>query len=68
MGPGNDHELAIVRIVDRIALERNLQLSAVQEIITLLDFVMTNSDCEFLVRYVRWRMENPIYKPDGSPK
>jgi hypothetical protein len=60
MGPTNEHELAIARIVDRIALEGRLYPTAIDEIIALLSFTMTRSDSEFLVKYIRWRMDNPI--------
>jgi hypothetical protein len=60
MGPTNEHELAIARIVDRIAIEGRLYPTAIDEIIAQLSFTMTRSDSEFLVKYIRWRMDNPI--------
>ena len=62
MGPSNDHELAIARIVDRISTEGRLYPSVVAEIAAVLDFMMSRSDSEFLVRYIQWRMANPIPK------
>jgi hypothetical protein len=56
----NDHKVAIARIVDRMAVEGRLQPTAIPEIVALLDFMMSRSDSEFLVNYIRWRMENPI--------
>jgi hypothetical protein len=62
MGPSNDHELAIARVVDKISVEGRLYPSAIPEIVAVLDFMMTRTDSEFLVRYIQWRMENPIPK------
>ena len=56
----NDHEVAIARVVDRMALEGRLRPTAIPEVVALLDFMMTRSDSEFLVTYIRWRMENPF--------
>jgi hypothetical protein len=55
----NDHELLIAKIVDRISLEGRLYPTAIPEIVTHLDFMMSRSDSMFLVNYIRWRMENP---------
>jgi hypothetical protein len=62
MGPSNDHELAIARIVDRISMEGRLNPSIIPEIAAALDFMMSRADSEFLVRYIQWRMANPIPK------
>ena len=62
VGPSNDHELAIVRIVDRIDMEGRLQLASIQEVVTVVDFLMTRSEGQFLMNYVQWRLENPIVK------
>ena len=62
MGPSNDHELAIARIVDRIDMEGRLELSSIQEVVNVLDFLMIGSDSEFLGNYVQWRMDHPIAK------
>jgi hypothetical protein len=56
----NDHETAIANIVDKMAGEGRLQLVAIPEIVALLDFMMSRSDSEFLVNYIRSRIENPI--------
>jgi hypothetical protein len=55
----NDHELAIARIVDTISLEGGLDPTVIPKIVARLDFLMSRSDSEFLVNYIRWRMENP---------
>jgi hypothetical protein len=62
MGPTNDHELAIARIVDKLSLDGRLYPTAIEDVITVLDFSMSRSDSEFLVNYIRWRMDNPIAK------
>ena len=66
VGPSNDHELAIARIVDRIDMEGRLQLSSIQEVVNVVDFLMIGSDTEFLAKYLQWRMANPIVvsRPD----
>jgi hypothetical protein len=58
--PRNDHELAIVRIVDCISLEDRLDPTSITEIVAVLDFMMSKSDSEFLVGYIRWRIENRL--------
>ena len=63
MGPSNDHELAIARIVDQLSIEGKLFPGAVPEIVAALDFMMSRTDSEFLVQYLQWRMANPIPKP-----
>jgi hypothetical protein len=62
MEPSTDHELAIARIVDRIATESRLELISIQEVVTVLDFLMTAEESQFLMSYVPWRMDNPIAK------
>ena len=60
MGPTNDHELAIASIVDKLAIDGRLYPTAIEDVITVLDFSMSKSDSEFLVSYIRWRMDNPL--------
>ena len=60
MGPSNEHESEIARVVDRVSSERRLDLSRIDEIIARLSFIMTRSDSEFLVKYMRWRIDNPV--------
>jgi hypothetical protein len=62
MEPSNDRELAIARVVDRIALAGKIHTSVIVNVITALDFTMSKSECKFLVNYVNWRMDNPIAK------
>ena len=62
MGPANDHELEIARSVDRIDMEGRLNPTVLGEIVTALGFILSQSDCDFLVQYVRWRMANPIVR------
>jgi hypothetical protein len=50
MGPTNDHELAIARIVDKLSIDGKLYPAAIENVITVLDFAMSKSDGEFLVR------------------
>ena len=60
--PLNDHELAIARTVDRITTEGSLRRTTIPKIAAALDIMMHRSDSEFLVNYIRWRMDNPIMK------
>ena len=62
MIPSNEHELAIARIVDKLSLEGRLYPTAIEDVITVLDFTLSKSDSKFLVSYIRWRMDNPIAK------
>ena len=43
-------------------MEARLTLASIQEVITVLNFMMTGTDTEFLVEYIRWRMDHPIVK------
>jgi hypothetical protein len=60
MEPSNDHERAIKVAVDTIATEGRLSLiSSIPEVAASLQFLMSRSDAEFLVQYIRWRMDKP---------
>jgi len=60
MEPSNDHERAIKVAVDTIAAEGRLSLiSSFPEVAASLQFMMSRSDSEFLVQYMRWRMDKP---------
>ena len=60
--PQSEHELAIARIVDNIDIKGRLYPTAIDEVIANLDFAMNRSESEFLVNYIRWRMDHPIVK------
>jgi len=60
MSPSNDHELAIARIVDKLSIDGKFYPTAIEDVITVLGFSLSKSDSEFLVSYIRWRMDNPI--------
>ena len=62
MGPSNDHELAIARIVDKMSIESRLYATAIPEVAGAVKFAMSISDSEFLARYLQWRMAHPIPK------
>jgi len=60
MEPSNDRELAIKVAVDTIATEGRLSLIySIPEVAASLQFMMSGSDAEFLVQYMRWRMDKP---------
>ena len=60
--PLNDHEVVIAQTVDRISRDGTLHLTSIPKVAATLDFVMYRSDSEFLVRYIRWRMDHPMEK------
>jgi hypothetical protein len=60
MRPSNDHEVAIADIIDGFSIEGRLQLSVIPEVAAALEFMMSRTDSEFLVRYIQWRMANPL--------
>jgi len=62
LSPVNKHELAIARLVDNIDLTGKLSPTSVEEVITHLQFAMTRADSNFLIDYIRWRMDHPIVK------
>ena len=62
MGPSNDHEVAIARIADRIDFQNRSYEFAIEDVIAVLDFALTKTDGEFLMEYIRWRMDHPIVK------
>ena len=62
MSPSNDHERKIVRIVDSFDFKNRSYSFAVEDVIAVVDFALDKSNGEFLLNYVRWRMDNPIVK------
>jgi hypothetical protein len=62
VGPSNDHELEIAREVDKMSERDYLGPDVVPEILAFLDLKVSNTDYEFLERYMQWRMANPIAK------
>lgn len=62
MGPSNDHELTIARMVDKFAIAGKLDPSAVELLGEILPLALAEADRDFLVKYVLWRMDHPIAK------
>ena len=60
MVPTNSHEQAIARIVDDLDTEGRLSPTSIEDVIAHLSFALTKSETEFLVNYIRWRMEHPL--------
>jgi len=60
MQPADEYESVIARIVDGFAGGARLDPSVIDQIIARIDFAMTQSQGNFLIDYIRWRMENPI--------
>jgi hypothetical protein len=42
--------------------ESKLSLAAVDQIRDTVRFIMSDAESEFLVSYIRWRMDHPIVK------
>ena len=61
MEPTNDHEREIARSIDEKepSARGKLDSSIVRDVAVSLDFVMSRSDSQFLVRYVQWRITHP---------
>ena len=62
MGPTNNHERTIAKIVDDLDSEGRLSPTSIEDVIAHLNFAMTKTDSVFLVKYIRWRMDHPIVK------
>jgi hypothetical protein len=64
----NDHERLIAHVVDQKVVENpsNGSGSIVWEVAISLDFMMSASDSQFLVRYVRRRRAHPCIPIVGS--
>ena len=62
MEPANDHEREIARIVDSFDFQGRSYSFAIEDVIAILDFTLTRTDAEFLMNYIRWRIDNPIQK------
>jgi len=60
MSPSNDHEVEIARVVDSFDFRKRSYSFAIEDVIAVLDFPLTATDGEFLMNYVRWRMDHPI--------
>jgi hypothetical protein len=67
VGPCNEHELVIARIVDDISIEGRLVAMSIQEVTAALKFMMSRSDSEFLVHYTKWRVEHPAIRKPSVP-
>jgi hypothetical protein len=57
MEPASEHEREIARLIDDMALQGHLPLSAVLEIEAALKFRPSKEETQFLVRYVLWRRD-----------
>jgi hypothetical protein len=62
MRPSSDHELEIACRIDERSTENNLPVTAIAEIAAEIPFSMSESETQFLIRYVVWRRDNPIEK------
>jgi len=52
----------LLRIVDSFDFQKRSYSFAIEDVIAALDFTLTKTDGEFLMDYVRWRMDHPIVK------
>jgi len=63
MSPTTEYELDIARIVDKLDAQGRLSASAAYDVIEQLpNRIMLKSEMDFLVKYIRWRMDHPIVK------
>jgi hypothetical protein len=63
MTPSNEYESEIARMVDKFAIEGRLSPFATHGIIDELGhLVLRQSEMDFLVTYIRWRLDHPIAK------
>ena len=62
MSPSNEHESKIARIVDNFDFRNRSYSFAVEDVIAAVDFPLNKADGEFLLGYVRWRMDHPVVK------
>jgi hypothetical protein len=62
MEPTSDHEREITRIIDQLSLDDKLDPDWIAEVVVSLSFRLSRPECQFLVNYIRWRMENPSRK------
>ena len=53
MGPSNEHELTIARVVDRLCISGRLYASLGDLIVGVLPFSLAKIDEAFLVDYIR---------------
>jgi hypothetical protein len=60
MGPTNDHEQLIAKAVDTKLRENPRSTAIAWDIAMSLDFPLSRSDTQFLIRYVKWRLTHPI--------
>ena len=62
MSPSNEYELEIARMVDKFAIEGRLSAAALHGIVDELGHAVRLSEMDFLVKYIRWRLDHPIAK------
>jgi hypothetical protein len=60
MKPSSDREIEIARYIDERSAQDNLPVSAIAEIAAQIPFSMSESETQFLIRYVVWRRDNPL--------
>jgi hypothetical protein len=53
--------VSIAKLVDHLSSEGRLDPAAIDQVIATLDFLMSRSDSEFVVNYMRWRMDHPAH-------
>lgn len=68
MEPSNDHERIIATFVDEAFRKdpANRRHTIRLDIAGSLDFVISPSESRFLVRYIRWRLSDPIGPADSG--
>ena len=65
MDPTNDHERAIVEVIDeKFRKDPDCTYeSVVVDVAMSVGFLLSASDAKFLIRYCRWRAAHPVVPP-----
>ena len=60
MKPSNVYEFQIARLVDELSIDGKLALRSLADVTSLLNFEPTAEQKDYVERYLKWRLENPI--------
>ena len=56
----SNREMRIASVVDKLAMQGELEGTPIPDVAGALAFRMTRSDSDFLALYVRWRTAHPM--------
>jgi len=60
MEPSSNREREIARCVDTRAKQGKVPISVISEIAPTIPFIMSESETQFLIKYIIWRRDHPI--------